>query len=319
MTRRFPPLEIALWLCALAVPFVFPRELSLASSIVIMALFAISLDLVLGFAGIVTMGHALFFGVGAYAAAWIALGGWVEPVSGMLLAGVAAALLGAIVGPFILRSQGLPLIMITLVVGLVFYEAANKANFITGGDNGLGGYELWPLLGVFNWSVFGKVEYGYALTCLFVLFQASKTIVASPFGLALQGIRENPTRMALVGAPVRGHLLRIYIVSAFIAGVAGALSAQTTKIVGLEVLSINTSVDVLVMLVLGGVGTLYGGILGAVVYMVVHHLASTWNPYHWMFIIGFLLVIVVRFGQGGLVRIGTTWLARWRASKAGAR
>ncbi|MFM9885173.1 MAG: branched-chain amino acid ABC transporter permease [Burkholderiales bacterium] len=313
--RRFPVLEIAMWALALAVPFLFPSELSLATSVAIMALFAVSLDLVLGFAGIVTMGHALFFGVGAYGAAWIALSGWVEPVSGMLIAGAVAAVVAAVLGPFILRSQGLPLIMVTLVVGLVFFEAANKASDFTGGDNGLGGYVLWPLLGWFNWSVFGKVEYLYALTCLFIFFQAAKELIASPFGLALQGIRENPTRMALVGAPVQGHLLRIYIVSAFMAGVAGALSAQTTKIVGIDVLSINTSVDVLVMLVLGGVGTLYGGIIGAIVYMVVHHLASTWNPYHWMFIIGFLLVIVVRAGHGGLVRIGAGWLQRWHLAR----
>ena len=308
----FPTLEIVMWLLAIAVLVLFPSDLSLATSVAIMALFAVSLDLVLGFAGIVTLGHALYFGIGAYAAAWLALAGWTEPLSGLLLAGAGSALLAAILGPFILRSQGLPLIMVTLVVGLVFYEIANKATYWTGGDNGLGGYTLQPLLGLFKWSVFGKVEYVYALFCLFVLFQAAKRLTASPFGLALQGIRENPVRMALVGAPVRSHLVRVYLVSAFMAGIAGALSAQTTKIVGIEVLGVNTSVDVLVMLVLGGVGTLYGGIIGAVVYMVVHHLASTWNPYHWMFIIGFLLVIVVRAGHGGLVRIGAGLLGRKR-------
>lgn len=312
---RMPRTEAIFWLAALAVVFVFPSNLSLATSVAIMALFAVSLDLALGIAGIITLGHALYFGAGAYCAGWIAQAGWSEPISGMLAAACAAALLALACGPLVLRTQGLPLIMVTLVLGLVAFEAANKAGDLTGGDNGLTGIELAPVLGVFRWSVFAKVEYLYALACLFVLFQVAKRIVASPFGLALQGIRENPSRMALVGAPVRGHLLRAYVASAFMAGVAGALSAQTTKFVALGVLSVNTSVDVLVMLVLGGVGALYGALVGAIVYMVVHHFAAEWNPYHWMFIIGGLLVGVVRFGTGGLLGLARAALERARARR----
>jgi branched-chain amino acid transport system permease protein len=312
---RMPLPEAIFWLAALAVVFVFPSNLSLATSVAIMALFAVSLDLALGIAGIITLGHALYFGAGAYCAGWIAQAGWSEPISGMLAAACAAALLALACGPLVLRTQGLPLIMVTLVLGLVAFEAANKAGDLTGGDNGLTGIELAPVLGVFRWSVFAKVEYLYALVCLFVLFQIAKRIVASPFGLALQGIRENPSRMALVGAPVRGHLLRAYVASAFMAGVAGALSAQTTKFVALGVLSVNTSVDVLVMLVLGGVGALYGALVGAIVYMVVHHFAAEWNPYHWMFIIGGLLVGVVRFGTGGLLGLARAALERGRSRR----
>lgn len=312
---RMPRTEAIFWLAALAVVFVFPSNLSLATSVAIMALFAVSLDLALGIAGIITLGHALYFGAGAYCAGWIAQAGWSEPISGMLAAACAAALLALACGPLVLRTQGLPLIMVTLVLGLVAFEAANKAGDLTGGDNGLTGIELAPVLGVFRWSVFAKVEYLYALACLFVLFQVAKRVVASPFGLALQGIRENPSRMALVGAPVRGHLLRAYVASAFMAGVAGALSAQTTKFVALGVLSVNTSVDVLVMLVLGGVGALYGALVGAIVYMVVHHFAAAWNPYHWMFIIGGLLVGVVRFGTGGLLGLARAALERARARR----
>lgn len=303
MTRQpfMPRAELAFWLAAVAIVFIFPANLSLATSVATFALFAVSLDLALGIAGIITLGHALFFGAGAYFAAWIALAGWSEPLSGLAAAAVLSGALAALLGPVVLRATGLPLIMVTLVVGLVAFEAANKATDYTGGDNGLGGVELAPILGVFRWSVFARVEYLYALACLFILFQWSKRIVRSPFGLALKGIRENPVRMALIGAPVQIHLLRAYVASAAMAGVAGALSAQTTKFVGLGVLSINTSVDVLVMLVLGGVGHLYGALIGAVVYMVVHHFAAELNPYHWMFVIGGLLVLVVRFGRGGLL------------------
>ena len=301
MSRRTALIEAVLWSAAFAVVVLLPSNLSIATSVAIMALFAVSLDLVLGFAGIITLGHALYFGVGAYAAGWIALAGWREPLSGLVLAALTAGAVAAVLAPLVLRVTGLPLIMVTLVLGLIAFEAANKAGDITGGDNGLTGIELDPILGLFHWSVFSKTEYLYALVCLFIVFRLAWRIVASPFGLALRGIRENATRMALIGAPVRRHLARAYVISACMAGIAGALSAQTTKFVSLGVLSINTSVDVLVMLVLGGVGTLYGALLGAVVYMTVHHFASEWNPYHWMFIIGALLVLVVRFVPGGLM------------------
>lgn len=296
----FPISELVFWSFAVLVLFVFPNNLSLAASIAIMALFAVSLDLVLGFAGIVTLGHALYFGAGAYVSAWVSLAGWNEPLSGLLLCGLATTLLALAVGCVILRLSGLPLIMVTMVIGLVGYEAANKATDWTGGDNGLSGMSISPLLGKFDWSVYGKVEYIYTLVILFVGFQLSKRLVHSPFGLALRGIRENPLRMSLLGSPVRGRLLRVYAFSAFLAGVAGALNTHTTQFVGLDVLSMNTSVNVLVMLVVGGSGVLSGAIIGSIVYMVIHQFASEWNPYHWMFIIGTLLMFVVRMGSGGI-------------------
>ncbi len=315
---QWPWLEALFWVSVLAVVVVFPSDLSLATAIAVMALFAVSLDLALGIAGILTLGHALYFGAGAYAAAALATLGWAEPVSGVVLAGIAAALLAGVAGPFILRSRGLPLIMVTLVLGLFAFELANKASDFTGGDNGLSDIVLAPVLGVFHWSVYAQVEYLYVLAFLFVGFQGAKRIVGSPFGLALRGIRDNPVRMAYLGAPVQSHLLRAYLSSALLAGVAGALSAQTTRFVGTDVLSINASIDVLVMLVLGGTGSLYGALVGAIVYMLVHHLAAEWNPYHWMFIIGALLVFVVRIGEGGLVGIARRITERSR-QKIGRR
>ena len=301
--HRIRASEIVYWLGALAVFFLFPSSLSLATQILVMALFAMSLDLILGFAGIVSMGHAVFFGIGAYGAGLIAQGGYGEAISGALLAGLAAALFAAVVGPVLLRLSGLPQIMVTLALVVILYEAGNKAVWITGGDDGLRDINLKPLFGLFPWTVYGKTAYLYALGWLFVLFIVMRQVVASPFGVALQGLRENTDRMRFIGTPVVKQLFVAYVLSGFFAGVAGAVSAQTVRFVGLEALSVEKSIDGLVMLVLGGVGRLYGGLVGAPVYMLVHHVASEWNPFHWMFVIGGLLILVVMFARGGLLGI----------------
>jgi branched-chain amino acid transport system permease protein len=202
--------------------------------------------------------------------------------------------------------------MVTLGIGAIVYEAANKAVWLTGGDNGLPGVTLAPLFGVFRWSVLGQTGYLYALGWLLVLFYLCRRIVASPFGMALQGVRENPQRMRLLGAPVLRHLVTGYAIAATMAGIAGALSAQTNAFVGLEVLNLNTSIDGLVMLVLGGVGRLYGGLVGAPLYMFVQHFAQQWNPYYWMFLIGGLLIVIVRFSRGGLLGLVDDLMRRVR-------
>jgi branched-chain amino acid transport system permease protein len=301
--HRIRPAESLFWLLAVAAFFAFPSDLPLGAQVLIMALFVLSLDLALGFAGILSLGHAIFFGTGAYLAGFIALGGWHEPISGALLAGLAAGVLALVLGPLVVLYTGLAQIMITLSLMLIAYEAANKATWLTGGDDGLGGIELDPLLGMFKWSVYGQTGYIYALLWLFAMFVLARRLIASPFGVALQGFRENRNRMLLIGAPVKWHLIRVYAISGFMAGIAGAVSAQTTKFVSLNSLSLDLSVEVLVMLVLGGVGRLYGALLGATVYTLVHHFAAEWNPYHWMFVIGGMLVFVVRFARGGILGI----------------
>jgi branched-chain amino acid transport system permease protein len=299
--HRFLWPEAVFWLLAVAVYFLFPQYLAIATTVLIVALFAVSYDLAIGFGGILTLGHALFFGIGAYSAGWIALAGWTEAVSGALASGAIAALVAAALGPFLLRLTGLPLIMVTLGVSVIVSEAANKATWLTGGDDGLTGFRMSPLFGLFRWSVFGDTKYFYALGWLFVLFYVLKRVVASPFGVALQGIRENPLRMRLIGTATLRHLSIAYSLSAGVAGIAGALSAQTNAFVGLGVLGLDTTIDGLVIVVLGGIGTLYGSLIGAPVYIVVKHFAQQWNPYYWMFVIGALLIVVVRFSRGGLL------------------
>ena len=304
---RWRPLEAAFWLATL-LPFIwFPSYLVLASQIAITALFALSLDLILGYAGIVSLGHAAFFGVGAYAAGIVSRGGWGEPLSGLVIAAVAAGSVGFATSFVIARFRHLALIMITLGLGVLLHEAANQAHWLTGGADGLQGVRTWPLLGRLRFDLFGYTAYGYSLTVLFLLFLAIRRMIHSPFGLALRGIRENAARMPAIGAPSRAHVRRAYTIAAVIAGVAGALLAQTTETVALEVLSFQRSAELLVMLVLGGAGRLYGGLVGAIVFMVARDRFSGINPQYWYFWIGMLLVTVVMFLPngilGGLARI----------------
>lgn len=302
--------EVLFWLAWLAVFFFFPPYLGIATSALVMAIFALSLDLAMGFAGIVTLGHAMFFGVGAYCAALLALSGLSEPIAGALLSGAAAAALALLTGPLILRLTGLPLLMTTLAIGGLFYEAANRMTWLTGGDDGLQGFQISPLLGRFAFTVYGYTGYLYALAWLFILTFLMRRLRASPFGASLQGIRENRDRMRQLGTPVLRYLVAAYAISALMAGVAGAISAQTDRFVGTTVLDLNTSTDVVVMVVLGGIGRIYGALLGAPIYVLVKDFAASWSPYDWMFVVGGLLVLVVRFARGGILGMLDTVMAK---------
>jgi branched-chain amino acid transport system permease protein len=310
--HRLRRLEWVWWAIALAVFFIFPGYLGFATSLLIMATFALSLSLILGFAGVVTLGHAVFFGLGAYSAGLIAIAGWTEPITGVLMGGLVAASAALLIGPLILRLTGLPLVMVTLALGVLFQEAANKATWLTGGDDGLFGIKLQPLFGIFRWSIYGNTQYLYVFGWLAIIFVVLRRLIASPFGLALEGIRENPLRMRVIGAPVLWRLVLSYAISAFVAGVAGALSAQTTKFVGLIVFSLETSVDVLLVVVLGGLGSLYGALIGAPVYMSVKYFSQQWNPLLWTLFVGVMLILVTLYGQGGLLGICERLSARLR-------
>jgi branched-chain amino acid transport system permease protein len=306
---RWGRTEIAFWLAALLPFLLFPSHLQLASQIAITALFALSLDLILGYAGIVSLGHAAFFGLGAYAAGILSRAGWGEPLSGLVTASAAAGLVGYATSFIVARVRHLALIMITLGLGLLVHEAANSAHWLTGGADGLQGVRTWPLLGYFRFDLYGYTAYGYTLVVLFLLFLAARRLIYSPFGLSLRGIRENAVRMRAVGAPTRAHVRTVYTISAVIAGIAGGLLAQTTQTVSLGTLDFQRSADLVVMLVLGGAGRLYGGLIGAIVFMVARDRFSGINPQYWYFWIGALLVLVVTLLPngilGGLARLGS--------------
>lgn len=307
--------ELGLLLAGIAIFFIVPDDLGLATRVLIGILFALSLDLVLGYAGIVTLGHAAMFGIGAYAAGVFAVRVWGEPISGLLVGALAGAAMAWVSGKLVLRSHGLTSVMITLAVAQVLLEIASKWTRVTGGDDGLSGIQTRPLLGLFEFDFTGRTGYFYALIVLVLCFGLLRRVVASPFGLTCIGIREDRGRMSAIGSDVPRHLTMAYALGGAFAGVAGALSAQITQVVGLSSLGFNHSAEVLVMLVLGGTGRLWGAILGTAAFMLVHHLAANVDPFRWMLVIGCMLMIVVLAMPGGIS--GTAhriWLAVRRSA-----
>ncbi|MGH6728447.1 MAG: branched-chain amino acid ABC transporter permease [Pseudolabrys sp.] len=300
--NRFRWPEALPWLIAIACFFIFPDRMTFGGQVLIMVMFALSLDLILGYAGIVTLGHAAFFGIGAYTVGLlIARLGWSEPISSLFAAAAVAALIGFISGWFLLRYRGLTLLMLTLATAIMLQETGNLRSDITGGYDGLPGLTIAPLFGYFDYDLYGHVNYLYVLGVLAIVFYFVRRIVYSPFGQALTGIRENVRRMHAIGSPVHRRLVTVYTIAAGIAGVAGALFTQTNAYVTLTVFDFDNSAKVMVMLILGGTGRLYGAFIGAVVYMVLEDKLSKLSPTFWQFGIGLLLVLAVLFARRGLL------------------
>lgn len=298
---RWRPAEFAFWLIPVVAYLVFPDNLVLLTQIAITALFCLSLDLILGYAGIVSLGHAAFFGIGAYAAGLLAAHGFGDPFAGLAVAALVSALVGFITSFLVLRGADLTRLMVTLGVAMMLYELANKLTNLTGGVDGLQGIEMKPLFGLFSFDMVGKTAYWYAIGVLFVLFWVARRLVHSPFGLSLKGIRLNVGRMPAIGAPVNARLSAVYTIGAMYAGIAGALLAQTTQFVALDVLSFNRSAELMLILVLGGSGSLYGALIGTMVFMTAHHMLSDVNPEYWQFWLGALLIVIVLFARDGVM------------------
>jgi branched-chain amino acid transport system permease protein len=289
------------WIAAIAAYLVFPDQMILGGQTLIMILFALSLDLILGYAGIVTLGHAAFFGIGAYAAALlIADLGWTNPFLGLVCAALAAAVGGFLSGLVLLRYRGLALLVLTLSTTIMLQQFGNLFRDFTGGYDGIPGIAIAPLFGVFQYDLYGHVYYLYCLGVLLICFYVVRRIVYSPFGQALVGIRENLARMHALGSPVHRRLVVVYTISAAIAGIAGALFTQTNSLVTLGVFDFDQSAAVLMMLILGGAGWLYGAFIGAVLYMVLQNELAKISPEFWQFGIGLLLVAVVLFNRHGV-------------------
>src|SRR6185369_17172434 len=307
------------WVAAGAFFFVMPEYLSLGARILIFILFALSLDLILGYAGIVTLGHSAFFGLGAYTAGILsAKAGITDAFVQLAAAAAAAALLGLATGAIILRTRALTLLMLTLAITAILLEIANKWTTMTGGADGLQGVVVAPILGLFKFDLFGKTAFLYCLAALFVGWWAVRRIIYSPFGAMLTGIRENGARMHAIGAPVYWRMVLIYTISATMAGIAGALLAQVNQFVGLNVLGLEPSGDLLVMLILGGVGRLYGAFLGPVIYLIVQDWLAKQYPEYWYFGIGVLLITVILFAPGGILGLIDKCLQLFR-QKSSAR
>lgn len=312
--HRLRAAEALPWLVAIGCYFAFPDYLALGAQVLATILFALSLDLILGYAGLVTLGHTAFFGTGAYVAGLLAVHGWGEPISGLIVAALAAGLVGLVSGAVIIRTTGLTFLMLTLVVATLLGELANKATGITGGADGLSGMQVGTVLG-FRFDFFGRTAYAYSGAVLFVCWLLMRRIVHSPFGRSLTGIRENVRRMHAIGAPVFQRLLAAYALSAALAGVAGAVFAQTTQFVGLTSFSLDRSGTLLVMLILGGVGRLYGAFIGVPLYMILQDRFSSIDPVYWYFWMGLMLVLVVVFAPGGAFGL-IDRVRDWRRRKA---
>ena len=306
------------WLLLLAYYFLFPRYLGFGTDLLITILFALSLDLALGYAGIVTLGHAAFFGTGAYAVGMLAKYGiWTEPITGLMIAAALAALVGLASGLVLLRTAGLTLLMLTLCTMGLLEEIGNMASEYTGGFDGLDNVPVPPLFGLFEFNVlFPKTQYLYALGVLLICFLFVRTLAYSPFGQSLTGIRENMLRMHAVGAPVRWRLVTCYTISAAIAGIAGALWAQTNAYVNLSALGLDRAATVLIVLVLGGYGRLYGAFVGAVAYLALSHFLAKVYPTAWQLGLGLLLVLIALFARNGMLGLWDALAARFASNRA---
>jgi branched-chain amino acid transport system permease protein len=295
--------EIVFWVLALGCGFVFPSRYLIMTDIVRLALFALSLDLILGYAGIVSLGHAAFFGIGAYGAGLFALHGIItEPVAALVVAGLAATVVGFLTSFLVIRGVDLTRLMVTLGIALLLEALAERYSNITGGTDGLQGIEMAKVAGLFTFDMFGKTGFFYALAVLFVMFLFARRIVHSPFGLSLRAIKNNPLRAAAIGVPVNRRLIAIYTLAAFYAGIAGALFTQTTQLASLDVFAFERSADLMLVLVIGGTGYLYGGLIGAVAFRMLQEFFSNITPQYWQFWIGLVLVVIVLVGRARLHR-----------------
>jgi len=301
---RVRPIEWLPWIVAIAAFFALPEYLSLGARILIFILYALSLDLIVGYAGIITLGHSAYFGLGAYVAGILAAKvGVTDPMVQLAAAAAAGAFLGLTTGAIILRTKALTLLMLTLAITSVLLEIANKATNLTGGADGLSGVVVAPILGLFKFDLFGKTAYVYCLIVLLLGWWFVRRLIYSPFGTSLTGVRENNLRMHAIGAPVYWRLVLVYTISTTIAGVAGGLITQTNQFVGLNVLSFESAGELLVMLILGGVGRIYGAFVGPVVFLIAQDLLAKQFPEYWYFGIGVMLVLVVMFARGGILGI----------------
>lgn len=309
--------EIALWIAAIAAIFFLPSQLLILTEIVILALFAVSLDLILGYAGIVSLGHTAFFGLGAYAAGILARDYVAEPVTGLILSGLVSGVFGLTTSFLVLRGSDLTRLMTTFGVAMLLAELGNQASWLTGGADGLSGISMDPVLGLFPFDLWGRNGYIYCLAVLAVLTFVARRLVNSPFGLSLMAIKQNPRRAAMLGISPKRRIVVIYTISAIYAGMAGALLTQTTSFVSPDVLAFHRSADVLLVLVIGGAGYLYGGIFGAIIFTLLRDWLSVATPQYWMFWIGLILVAIVMVGRERLTNWPRLLSARLRRGVKG--
>ncbi len=293
--------EPAFWIALAGTALAAPGYLSLLTQIVTVGTFALSLDLLVGYGGIASLGHAVFFGLGAYTSGILMQHGWGEPLSGLAAAAVVSGLAGYVASLILLEVRGIALLVVTLGMGLLMLELATQMKWLTGGDDGLQNMTVWPVLAMFEWDFSGRTAFVYAYVACALVYVAVRLITQSNFGLAVEAIRENEVRATTIGIPAIARLRMLFVISAVVAGIAGALYAQTTQYVALEVFSLDRSVSALVMVTLGGLGTVIGAMVGAATFLWARDFFAALAPVYWNFWIGLLLFVIVCLGQDGLM------------------
>jgi branched-chain amino acid transport system permease protein len=295
---------LALLAAALASYLLFPDYLLLLSNLFVLAIFALSYDLLQGHAGIVSLGHAAFFGLGAYTAALMAKAGVAEPVAGLAGAMAVGAVAAFCIAPIVVRGTDFTRLLVTLGAGSLLYEAANKARWLTGGTDGLPDFDVGPVFGTFAFDFMGKTAFAYALAVLVVVVLFLTLVTQSPFGLALKGIRENVRRMPAIGAPVGRHLAVVYTLSGAIAALAGAVLAQINRFASIDMMGFDRSAEVMMMVTIGGTGNIAGVVSGAALFGYAKDFMSTISPKYWHLGLGVMLmlsVFVIRNGLAGII------------------
>lgn len=300
----------AVALVGIGAAFAFPDDLALMTRIIGMSFLVIALDLVVGYCGVATLGHAALYGAGAYAAGYLSARlGLADPLLLVAVGMGAGGLAGFAVGAIVLRASGLPQLVLSIATVQLAHEAANKFSDVTGGSDGLSGIVVGPVFGLFGFDLWGRTAYWFSLALLLLTLLVLRALMASPFGLLCRGLREDPVRVRAMGAEAYPTLLKMYVASGCVAGIGGALTGVTAGVVGLDSVSFERSAQALVMLVLGGAGTLYGALLGTVVFAGFEHVVSAVNPFHWLAMVGLLLIGVVLFLPRGLQDL-PGWLRR---------
>lgn len=307
-------------LAGLAGYWLFPDNLAFLTRVISVALLVLSLDLIVGYCGVASLGQGALYGAGAYAAGIACINGVTDPVLLILIGGGAGATMGLLMGAIMLRAHALPQLVLSIAIVQLLHEAANKASSITGGSDGLSGMSPAPLFGIFEFDLWGRSAYLFGLGLLLIVFAVLRFVTRSPFGMVCRGLKEDPLRISALGIYAFPVLLKMFVISGAVAGMGGALAAIATQVVGLDSVSFEISANALVMLVLGGIGHLYGALIGTVIFMALEHIVAAINPFHWMTLVGAVLIAIVLFAPRGLsgtldelARLLTR--DRWRAGR----
>ncbi|MCL2716445.1 MAG: branched-chain amino acid ABC transporter permease [Alphaproteobacteria bacterium] len=295
-------LRVALVFAAAAAAgyFLFPDNLALLTQVVGIGFLVLSLDLVTGYCGVATLGHAALFGIAAYAVGAACARGLTDPIALLAVGMMAGSVAGLMSGALITRFQGLPQLVLSIAIGQLVEALAKKLQFLTGGSDGLSDFVPGRLFGIFAFDIYDRTAFLLSVGVFVITFVLLRRLADSPFGLMCRGIRDDPLRARMIGAAIWPRLVVMYGIAGAVAGLGGALSAMSTRVVGLDSVGFALSGEALVMLVFGGSGRLWGAVLGTVIFMWFKQLVAAHDPYNWILLVGILLILTVVFAPRGL-------------------